>query len=381
MYKESMRQTWVEIDLKALDHNIKEIIKASGTSNVVGIVKADAYGHGSVRCAEVMRANGINRFAVATIEEALVLREAGFDEFIIILGYVPNECADIVMDNNLTIVVGSYGRAQRLSKYAEVRNEYIDCLLAIDSGMGRIGYRIETSEEKEAAKNDIKKVNELDGIRIIGMFSHFSTSDEADSKYTLKQLNLFNDFYELLAGEGISLPWLSIANSAAIIDYPKAHFDAVRPGIILYGCYPSEFVDKTKLDLKPVMSVKAFVANLKTVPAGTSISYGRKFITERESRIATISIGYADGYSRALSGKVDILVKGKRAPVVGNICMDQCMVDVTDIPDVKYRDEVVIMGKSEGEEITAEELADKLGTINYEILCDFGMRLHKVYID
>ena len=381
MYKESMRQTWVEIDLSALDHNIKAIKEAIGSAEIIGIVKADAYGHGSVRCSKVLRSNGVSRFAVATVEEALTLREAGFNETIIILGFVPQECVDIVIEQRLTIVVGGLERAGAIANIAGETNDVIDCLVAIDSGMGRIGYRIETPFEKELAKTEIEEMDELDGIRIIGMISHFSTSDEADSSYTDKQLSLFNDFYEELAGCGISLPMLSIANSAAIMDYPRTHFDAVRPGIIMYGCYPSDEVDKSRLDLEPVMSVKAYIVHLKTVPAGTAISYGRRFITERESKIATISIGYADGYARTLTGKAEVLVNGHRVPVVGSICMDQCMIDVTDVPEVRAGDEVVIMGRSGDDEIPAEELADKIGTINYEILCDFGMRLHKIYID
>ena len=381
MYKESMRQTWVEIDLTALDHNIKEIKRVIGTSEIIGVVKADSYGHGSVRCAKVLRENGVTHFAVATIEEALVLREAGFNENILLLGFVPEDCTDIIIEHNLTIVVGGLERAKKRSEIAVERGAIIDCFIAIDSGMGRIGYRIETPLEKEFARTEIEEMGELEGLRINGMVSHFATSDEADSTYTNKQLSLFNDFYEELAGCGINIPMLSIANSAAIMDYPKTHFDAVRPGIIMYGCYPSEEVDKTRLDLKPVMSVKAYIIHIKKVPAGTSISYGRKFITERESKIATISIGYADGYSRALTGKVEVLVNGYRVPVVGSICMDQCMIDVTDVPGVLKGDEVVIMGRSGEEEVSAEELAGKLGTINYEILCDFGMRLHKIYID
>ena len=381
MYKESMRQTWVEIDLTALDHNIKEIKRVIGNSEIIGVVKADSYGHGSVRCAKVLRANGVKRFAVATIEEALELREAGFNESMLILGFVPEDCTDIVIEHNLTIVIGSLERAKRRAEIAIERGAVIDCFIAIDSGMGRIGYRIETPLEKEFARTEIEELDELEGLRINGMVSHFATSDEADSTYTNKQLSLFNDFYEELAGCGINIPMLSIANSAAIMDYPKTHFDAVRPGIIMYGCYPSEEVDKTRLDLKPVMSVKAYIVHIKKVPAGTSISYGRKFITERESKIATISLGYADGYSRALTGKAEVLVNGYRVPVVGNICMDQCMIDVTDVPEVVKGEEVVIMGQSGDDEISAEELAGKLGTINYEILCDFGMRLHKIYID
>jgi alanine racemase len=377
-----MRQTWVEIDLDALHYNIRQIReKTGGSAKLIGVVKADAYGHGAVRCAEVLKDEGVESFAVATIDEALELREAGIDGMIIILGLVPEICADTVVRYELTPVVSSYSSAVKFSEAAAREDTTVYCMIAVDTGMGRIGYRIGTSEEKQYASDEIRKIDELDSLRILGMISHFSTSDEADRSYTDKQLGLFNEFYEKLSADGTSLPYLTIANSAAVMDYPQAHYDAVRPGIILYGCYPSEEVDKSQLDLEPVMSVKANIVYMKTVPAGTSISYGRKFTTERESRIATIAIGYADGYSRALSGNVDVLVRGRRAPVVGNICMDQCMIDVTDIPDISPTDEVVIMGRSGDEQITAEELASKLGTINYEVLCDFGMRLRKVYLE
>ena len=200
MYKESMRQTWVEIDLSALDHNIKEIKRVIGNNEIIGVVKADAYGHGSVRCAKVLRDNGVKRFAVATIEEALELREAGFNESILILGLVPEDCTDIIIEQNLTIVVGSLDRAKKKSEIAVKRGAVIDCFIAIDSGMGRIGYRIETPLEKEFARTEIEEIDELEGLRINGMVSHFATSDEADSTYTNKQLSLFNDFYEELAG-------------------------------------------------------------------------------------------------------------------------------------------------------------------------------------
>ena len=379
MIKETMRQTWVEIDLGALENNIREIKEQVGSSEIIGVVKADAYGHGSVRCAEIMRRNGIHHFAVATIDEALELRRAGIEDDILVLGLVPDMCADLVLRYNLTILLCSEERAEVFAEAARKAEREIQCMIALDSGMGRIGYRVETREEKEAACDAIERIDEMEGLRIIGLISHFSSSDEEDKNYTDRQLREFYDFYEMLASDGVGIGALTIANSAAVTDCSKTYFDYVRPGIILYGLYPSDKVCRDRLTLEPVMSVKANIVYLKTVPAGTAISYGRRFVTERESKIATISLGYADGYSRTLSGKAEVLVHGKRVPVVGNICMDQCMIDVTDIPDVSRCDEVVILGKQGEEEITAEELADKIGTIHYEILCDFGLRLPKVY--
>ena len=382
MFKETLRQTWVEIDLSALDHNIKSIREKIGSKcEIIGVVKADAYGHGSVECTRILQQNGVDRFAVATIEEALVLRDAGIEDPIILLGLVPDMCADTVVEYDLSPVISSLDRAEQISKAAVAAGKKADCLIAVDTGMGRIGYTIDRPAEIALAEEEISKIDELPSLRIVGMISHFSSSDEEDKEYTRKQIRLFTDFYERLSSDGYSLPWLTIANSAAIMEYSCSTFDAVRPGIILYGCYPSAAVDKENLDIEPVMSVKANIVYMKTVPAGTSISYGRKFVTERESRIATIALGYADGYSRLLTGKAEAIVRGRRAPVVGSICMDQCMIDVTDIPGAQRCDEVVIMGAMGDERISAEELAEKEGTINYEILCGFGMRLPKVYVN
>lgn len=375
------RHAWTEIDLNAFEYNVRNIqAKVGPQVNLIGVIKADAYGHGAIECARVLRKCGVSRFAVATIDEALALRQAGFDEKILILGHVPMESLSDIVSNEFTIVVSDAGFAKVMSRLALEQDKQVETMIAVDTGMGRIGFCVATNEDIKAATEEVAAIDDLPGINVVGMFSHFSTSDETQREYTNLQLRRYNDFYEALAERGVNMEFRTIANSAAIMEYPAAYFDAVRPGIILYGCYPSNEVDKSKLSIKPVMQVKARVAHLKTVPAGTSISYGRKFTTERESKIATITLGYADGYSRRLSGNAEVLVNGHRAPVVGNICMDQCMVDVTDIPDVKLFDEVVIMGQSGDEQITADDLAAKLGTINYEITCVFGLRLPKVYI-
>ena len=383
MYKEALRQTWVEIDLRALDHNIKEIkAKVHPDTRIVGVVKADAYGHGCVECAGVLRDNGIKRFAVATIQEAMTLRDAGFkDEQILLLGVVPDICADIVAAENLMPVVCSYESAVAISEASVKQGKKTYCFIKIDTGMSRIGFPAFSESDFEKTIDVIHKIEELDGVRIKGLMSHFAASDEESHDYTNKQIQRFDEMYERLCSEGINLPYRTIANSAAILQYPNADYDIVRPGIIMYGCYPSDEVDRGGVELEPVMSVRANIVFLKNIPAGAPVSYGRKFTAERKSKIATISIGYADGYSRTLSGKAEVLVDGVRCPIVGNICMDQCMVDVTDVPDVKLGDPVTIMGRDGDEEITSEELAAKLGTINYEVLCSFGLRLQKIYIN
>jgi len=237
MFKETLRQTWVEIDLAALDHNIKSIKEKIGTNcEIIGVVKADAYGHGSVECTRILQQNGVDHFAGATIEEALVLRDAGITDPIILLGLVPNMCADTVVEYDLSPVVSSLERAEEISRAAVAAGKQTDCLLAVDTGMGRIGYTVNTPEEIELAEEEISKMDELDGARIVGMISHFSSSDEEDKEYTRKQIRIFTDFYERLSSDGYSLPWLTIANSAAIMEYSCSTFDAVGSGIILYGC-------------------------------------------------------------------------------------------------------------------------------------------------
>lgn len=325
--------------------------------------------------------NGIKHFAVATIPEAIVLREAGIKEPIMILGLTPDVCAFEIAKYDLTPVVSGYEKACYISEIAREYNKKINIILAIDTGMGRIGYQIAKPESMELAMKDVLKIDELPYIRISGLLSHFASTLYDDKEYTDKQINLFNDFYEKISLEGVSIPCKMIANSAAIIENRRAFFDAVRPGLIMYGYYPTEEYENLNLDLKPVMSVKADIVFLKRVPKGTSISYGRKFTTERESVIATIALGYADGYSRALSEEGEVIVNGKKCKIVGAICMDQMMIDVTDAGKVNVGDEAIIMGTKNGVSIDANHIAKKRNTISYEVLCDFGLRLPKVYIN
>lgn len=375
MYKEALRPAWAEINLSNLDYNIKQIKAKAGGREVIGVVKADGYGHGAVEVSRVLLENGVKTLAIATLQEAVTLREAGFTCPIIMLGITPELYADTLLKYDITPVISSYENAAAISEAAKDAGKTVEALVAVDTGMGRIGF-LPGDETVEA----FKKIGGLSNLKIKGLFSHFATADEKDKTYAKQQLAHYNDIYEKLKRAGVDIPFRTFANSAAIMEIPAAHFDAVRPGIILYGCYPSGEVDKNQLSIKPVMSVKANIVHLKKVPSGFSVSYGRKFTTERESLIATLALGYADGYPRYLSGKGRVIVNGVYAPVVGNICMDQCMVDVTDVPDVKLGDEVVLMGSQGGLTILADEIGEKTGTINYEIVCAFGQRLPKVYI-
>ena len=377
MYKNALRPAWVEINLNNLDFNIKNIKAKIGDREMIGVIKADAYGHGSVKVAEVLRANGCKTFAVATLHEAVTLREAGAKEEIIILGLTPDMYASTIADYDITPVVCNSENAAAFDAAAKAAGKTIKGLLAVDTGMGRIGY---LADETDYAIEDVKNIQALDNFKIKGMFSHMSTADAADKTYSHQQEEKYNKFYEALTAAGIDIPFRTLANSASIMELPSVHFDACRPGIILYGCYPSDEVDVNQLAIKPVMSVKANIVHLKDVPENFSVGYGRKFISERPSKIATLALGYADGYPRPYSPFGKVLVNGCVAPLAGNICMDQCMVDVTDVPDVKVGDEVIIMGTDGKNTILADDIAKATGTINYEIVCAFGQRLPKVYV-
>ena len=377
MYKNALRPAWVEINLNNLDFNIKNIKAKIGDREMIGVIKADAYGHGSVKVAEVLRANGCKTFAVATLHEAVTLREAGAKEEIIILGLTPDMYASTIADYDITPVVCNSENAAAFDAAAKAAGKTVKGLLAVDTGMGRIGY---LADETDYAIEDVKKIQALDNFKIKGMFSHMSTANAADKTYSHQQEEKYNKFYEALTAAGIDIPFRTLANSASIMELPSVHFDACRPGIILYGCYPSDEVDVNQLAIKPVMSVKANIVHLKDVPENFSVGYGRKFISERPSKIATLALGYADGYPRPYSPFGKVLVNGCVAPLAGNICMDQCMVDVTDVPDVKVGDEVIIMGTDGKNTILADDIAKATGTINYEIVCAFGQRLPKVYV-
>ena len=378
MYKDANRAAWAEINVTNLDFNIKQIINKVGKdTKITGIIKADGYGHGSVKMASVLRANGISSFGVATLSEAIKLRNAGYRlEEILVLGLTPDPYVDVLVEYNLTPVVCSYTNAEAISRSAKRVGKVINGYVAIDTGMGRIGYNPEALE----SINDVRLISELENFKIQGLFSHFATADAADKYYSSLQEQRFNMFYKRMQDAGINVKYRALANSAAIMEIPSAHFEQVRPGIILYGLYPSNEVDRSAMELRPAMSVKANIVHLKKVPAGTSISYGRKWTSTRDSLIATIPLGYADGYPRPYSGKAQVIVNGVMAPIVGNICMDQCMIDVTHVPYVRIGDEVTVMGKDGIYEVSADDIAEATGTINYEIACAFGQRLPKVYV-
>lgn len=378
MYKDAIRPAWAEINLSNLDYNIKNIIEKVGPDKeIIGVIKADAYGHGAVMCAEVLRQNGVKTLAIATLQEAIVLRDAGAKEDIVMLGLTPNMYADVLVEYNLTPVVCSADNAKAISDAAASAGKTIEGFVAVDTGMGRIGY---LPEDIDLAVEEIKAIAALPNFKIKGLFSHMATADAEDKTFSQEQEKKFNAFYHALVNAGISIPTRTFANSASIMELPSVHYDQVRPGIILYGCYPSHEVDKQQLSIKPVMSIKANIVHLKDVPTNFSVGYGRKYISEKPSRIATLALGYADGYPRPYSAQAKVIINGVLCPVAGNICMDQCMVDVSNVPNVKVGDEAIIMGSDGVHTILASDIGDATGTINYEICCAFGQRLPKVYV-
>lgn len=364
------RPVWAEIDLGAIAHNVGQIRKITADSTqICAVVKADAYGHGAVKVAKTALEAGADRLAVAIVSEALELRQAGFRVPILLLGYTPTCQAATVVDHDLTQTIYSIDSAQALSRAAAAAGKIVNVHIKIDTGMGRIGIRPEDAGEFAEA------VSALPGIKIEGVFSHLATADSYDKSFAYEQYQRFMKGLQYIEAKGIPIPIRHIANSAAILDLPYTHLDMVRPGIILYGLWPSDEMDQT-LELRPAMKFKAQVGFIKDMPAHTSVSYGRSYFTERPARIATLPVGYADGWSRLLANKAQVIVRGQRAPIVGRVCMDQCMIDVSNIPGVAEGDEALLFG---GDELPVEEVAAFMGTINYEIVCMVGKRVPRLY--
>jgi len=373
----NIRPTWAEINLDNVRHNIMEIRRVISPSvKLCAVVKANAYGHGAVEVAREALACGASYLSVAFLDEAIELRENGITSPVLILGFTPENQFDKIIEHNITQTIYNVESAKALSDCAIKLGKKAKVHIKIDTGMSRIGFCPEV-----CYKDEFKKLFSLPGLEIEGIFTHFSRADERDRSWTNEQFRLFSEVLNFIEKSGYNIPLKHAANSAGIIEYPETHLDMVRPGIILYGLYPSDEVSKNLINLKPVMSFKTRVSNVKVLPKGKAISYGGAFVTQRESIIATLPVGYADGFSRLLSSKAQVLIKGKRAPIVGRICMDQCMVDVTDIqPLVSIGDEVVLIGESGNDRISTEEITNLIGTINYEVVCGISKRVPRVYI-
>lgn len=365
------RAVWAEVNLGAIAHNVGQIRKVTASNaQICAVVKAGAYGHGAIAVARTVLQAGADRLAVAIISEAVELRRAGFQVPILVLGYTPAYQAAIVVDQDITQTIFDLDSAKALSGAAVAAGKTVNVHIKIDTGMGRIGIRPEDAGKFAA------EVATLPGIRIEGVFSHFSTADSRDKIFTYEQYQQFTEGLAYIKAKGITIPIRHIANSAAILDLPHMHLDMVRPGIILYGLWPSDEVAQT-IKLRPAMKFKAQVGFAKDMPGNQGISYGRTYFTEQPSRIATLPVGYADGWSRLLATKASVFIRGQRASLVGRVCMDQCMVDVTNIHGVVPGDEALLFG---GDELPVEEVARHMGTINYEIVCMIGKRVPRLYV-
>lgn len=372
----SIRPVWAEVDLGCIEHNVKQIKSLCENKKIYGVVKADAYGHGALDIVQVLLKSGVTDLAVALITEALEIIKSGINVPILILGFTPLTFAEDILNNNIEQTVYDLEYAKKLSEIAQEKNKTAIIHIAVDTGMGRIGFL-----PNEKGMEAVRQISKLPNINIEGIFTHFSTADEADKTYSMEQLSKFNKFVDDLEDEGIKFNIKHASNSAGIMDLQEAHFNAVRPGIIMYGYYPSNEVIKERLDLKPALTLKTSVVHVKTLPKDMYISYGRKYKTDKERVIATLPIGYADGYTRALSNKGKVIVNGKLASIVGSVCMDQCMIDVTDVGTVKVGDEVILLGEHGNTRFNADDLAELLDTINYEIICMIGRRVPRVYIN
>ena len=367
-------RVYAEINLDAIVKNVDNLMALTKeNTGALAVVKADGYGHGDVAVAKAV-AQKVTGYAVATLDEAVNLRENGVKKPILVLGYVDPYEFDILVSHEITATVFDVETAQLLADAARVQKKQAHCHIKVDTGMRRIG--LEPDENGIAI---VKQITALKELSADGIFTHFAASDETDKTSAEHQFKLFTDFTGRLEKEGIHFTYRHCANSAAVIDMPQVDLDMVRLGIAMYGMYPSDEVKKEKVELFPALDLKSHITMVKEIPAGEKVSYGGTFTTTRTTKLATISVGYGDGYPRALSSKGYVLVRGQKAPIVGRVCMDQMMVDVTDIENVTRADIVTLIGKDGDAEITVEEIAALAGTFNYEFVCDLGKRIPRSY--
>ncbi len=374
MQHQLRRPVWAEINLDNLAHNIKEVRRVTKPDAMVtAVIKADGYGHGAAEIGKTLLDNGADRFAVATLTEAIQLRKAYKDTPILVLGYTPEEDSDEVVRNNLIQTVYAFEQAEALDKAAKSNKTKVKVHIKLDTGMGRLGLR----PEKDAVLV-IEYISKLGNVEIEGIYTHFAVADEVDKTYTLEQVKKYNGVIEALEEKNIHIPIKHVSNSAAIIDLPELNYNMVRAGIMLYGLYPSHDVSHENVKLKEVMSLKARIGHVKDVGPGVGVSYGLLYTTDAQTRIGTVPIGYADGYTRLYTGSAKAIVGGEIRPIIGRICMDQCMVDLTDL-NVQRGDEIVLFGASDNQKISIDEVASWIKTINYEVVCMISKRVPRVY--
>lgn len=370
------RAVWAEINLNNLAHNMQEVRRVTNkSSKVTAVIKADGYGHGAVFIGKTLLENGADRFAVATLSEAIQLRKHFLDTEIMVLGYTPDNLAKEVIENNIIQTIYSIEQAEEFSQMAITLNKNIIVHIKIDTGMHRLGL-LPTNE----TITEILEISKLKNLVIEGIFTHFATADELNKDYTRDQVGKFNYVTKELEKLGVTIPLKHVSNSAAIIDLPEFNYDMVRAGIMLYGLYPSSYINRNVVDLKEVMCLKAKISQIKELKEGEGVSYGLKYTFQKDGKIAILPIGYADGYTRLLSNKSHVMVNGIKAPIIGNICMDQCIIDITGM-DVNVEDEVVLFGGDNPNGISIDSIANILNTINYEVVCMVNKRVPRVYTE
>lgn len=365
-----------EIDLDAIVHNMEQMHRLTAPdTKLMAVLKTDGYGHGAIPIARELEAvDYVYGYAVAAEEEALALRADGVEKPILILGYTFPEQYEALLRARITQTIFTLGAARQLSETARRLGVTAHIHIKLDTGMGRVGFLV-----SEKSADEIAQIAALPHIMIEGMFTHFAKADEADKTSANRQLSQFLQMADMLRERDVSIPLLHCSNSAGILDLPQANLDIARAGITLYGLHPSEKVHLERMDMHPVMSLKSQVVHVKTLPKGYGISYGATYVTEDERKIATIPVGYGDGYARSLSNRGEVLIRGRRAPICGRVCMDQFMVDVTDIPGVCVGDVVTLIGVDGAEHLSLEELGEKSGRFNYEFACDLGKRIPRVF--
>lgn len=373
LQKKLFRPTWAEINLAAIEYNIKQVKRLVGNSvDILAVVKADAYGHGAIRVAQKLKRYGVGYFGVATVREAVELRKNKINTPILVLSpAAPHELSALI-SYKITPTIADIKTAIHFNKKLRKLGKKIFVHIKIDTGMGRVGFW------HNDALNFIKRLSKLSNLILEGIFTHFPSADD-DEKFTNSQIALFKELISSLERNSIFIPLRHMANSIAVIRNKRSYLNLVRPGLMIYGLY-SDIKQRKLIKLKPAMSFKTKITYLKEVGPGRSISYGRTFITKKKTKIATLPVGYADGYNRLLSNKADVLIKGGRCPVVGRVCMDHIMVDVTGV-NAKLGDEVVLIGRQKNSEISVEEICELCSTISYEVVCWVSKRVPRIYVD
>ncbi|MBR3847962.1 MAG: alanine racemase [Oscillospiraceae bacterium] len=374
-----LNRTEATVSLANLAHNFNEIKRHTGDADIIAVVKADAYGHGSVEVARLFEKLGAAILAVACLDEALELRTSGISAPIMILGATPVHFVPILSKHSIIQSVHSFDYAKELAGAASALGEAVAVHIKLDTGMSRFGLYAHKASLEHAAEEALA-ISNLDGLRADGIFTHFAEAENPDTSFTDEQFENFIAVCDILKSHGKTFKFCHCANSAAVVNYKRAHLSCVRPGLLLYGYYPSS-ENTVALDLRPALTLKSIIADIRDIKKGDSISYNRTFIAEHDMKVAVVCCGYADGISRALSNRGAFLINGHRAPIVGNVCMDLTVVDVSDIPDIKPFDEVVIFGEQNGSALSPNELASLSGTITYELLTSISKRVPRTYCD